>query len=33
MDNQWFELEGVSSNYDLSRIGAHSFYNFAGDHH
>lgn len=33
MDNQWFELEGISSYYYLSRIGAHSFYNFVGDHH
>ena len=32
-DNEWFELGGILSYYDLSRIGAHSFYNFVGDHH
>ena len=33
LEKQWFELEGISSYYHLSRIGAHSSHNSAGDHH
>ena len=33
LEKQWFELEGVSSYYHLSRIGAHSSHNSAGEHH
>ena len=33
LEKQWFELEGVSSYYHLSRIGAHSSHNSAGVHH
>ena len=33
LEKQRFELEGISSYYHLSRIGAHSCHNSAGDHH
>jgi hypothetical protein len=33
LEKQWFELEGVSSYYHLSRNGAHSSHNSAGEHH
>ena len=33
LEKQWFELDGVSSYYHLSRIGEHSSHNSAGEHH
>ena len=33
LEKQWFQLEGVSSYYHLSRIGEHSSHNSAGEHH
>jgi len=33
LEKQWFELEGISSYYHFSRIGAHGSHNSAGEHH
>ena len=33
LEKQWFELEGISSYYHLSRIGAHSAHSSSGAHH